>query len=187
MNRRHFIATAIASLFAGGKINIAACEQAQVQPKEVDDLKPRLIKVRCGDLKRGPETRLPRPVPRELVDHIREHGLICPMTVNANLSIIDGTYRMLACQEIDENMMVPVFQVNLTDEEVLEYQMMANTVRSFTFHPVTIREHKPIEIVNGRIDAIKLREALARGDCSVVDGYHRVAAASGSIAIEVVQ
>lgn len=134
MNRRFFIASIIGGFVSAvtGKINLTACAQAKIEPKEVESLEPRLMFVKAKELKRGESMRgdFVNPYIKELIEDIRRHGILNPLTVMADLTVINGLYRMQACQIIDMEMMVPVIRLNINAKEAMEYRMMANTLRA---------------------------------------------------------
>jgi ParB family chromosome partitioning protein len=100
---------------------------------------PEYVSVRLGELVESPTN--PRklfdePQLQELAESIRSKGILSPLLVrreNSHFEIVSGARRYRAAQlaGLPE---VPVRVVTLTDEEVLETQIVENLLRS-DIHP----------------------------------------------------
>lgn len=134
MNRRMFIASMIGGLVSAvtGKPILEACVQAKVKPEEIEKLKPQLRYIRIADIKPGLTARLPlseaHPHVLLLTESIKEMGMVNPITVTTSLMLIDGTYRVMAAKAAGLET-CPAYVLDLTEAEVLEYQILSNSPR----------------------------------------------------------
>ncbi len=104
MNRRSFIARMIGGLVTAVTAEpiLAACKAVSVEPDEVRALAPRWVMIELDKLRADTSvTRqcYPESV-RLLAESIGQQGLMCPITITMDNTIIDGVHRVEACRHI---------------------------------------------------------------------------------------
>lgn len=132
MNRRMFIASMIGSLVSlTGKINVRACQLEKIEPAEVADLYPRLLHTTVNDVQIDSTQRpITSGAPFDaLVESIRKYkGILKPITINYDFTIIDGVHRVEACKKAGVTD-IYAYQVKVTKEELYQYLISMNSRR----------------------------------------------------------